>query len=331
MSFGKAAPGQAYPAIYIVAQVDGVRGVFRSNDMAATWVRVNDDQHQYGNIGEALSGDPRVYGRVYVGTNGRGIVWGDTAVAVSSASSSSSSSSKSSSSVVSSTSVASSSVSSSPFKQQCNWYGALYPVCITTTSGWGYENGQSCIAAITCSSQPAPYGIVGTSSSASSIALSSSSSSTASSVKSATSSSVATSSSIATSSSVANSSSSKSSSSMVSSSSVTSSSSSNVATLGNCQYVVTNEWNTGFTAAVRIANKGAVAINGWNLSWTYTDGTQITGAWSGTLSGTNPYSVTNLDWNKTIQPGQSVEVGVQGNKGTSTSAQVPVVTGAVCN
>ena len=303
VSFGKAAPGQAYPAIYIVAQVDGVRGVFRSNDMAATWVRVNDDQHQYGNIGEALSGDPRVYGRVYVGTNGRGIVWGDTAVAVSSASSSainsvisssSSSSSKSSSSVVSSTSVASSSVSSSPFKQQCNWYGALYPVCITTTSGWGYENGQSCIAAITCSSQPAPYGIVGTSSSASSIALSSSSSSTASSVKSAT-------------------------------------SSSNVATLGNCQYVVTNEWNTGFTAAVRIANKGDVAINGWNLSWTYTDGTQITGAWSGTLSGTNPYSVTNLDWNKTIQPGQSVEVGVQGNKGTSTSAQVPVVTGAVCN
>lgn len=303
VSFGKAAPGQAYPAIYIVAQVDGVRGVFRSNDMAATWVRVNDDQHQYGNIGEALSGDPRVYGRVYVGTNGRGIVWGDTAVAVSSASSSainsvisssSSSSSKSSSSVVSSTSVASSSVSSSPFKQQCNWYGALYPVCITTTSGWGYENGQSCIAAITCSSQPALYGIVGTSSSASSIALSSSSSSTASSVKSAT-------------------------------------SSSNVATLGNCQYVVTNEWNTGFTAAVRIANKGDVAINGWNLSWTYTDGTQITGAWSGTLSGTNPYSVTNLDWNKTIQPGQSVEVGVQGNKGTSTSAQVPVVTGAVCN
>ena len=31
-------------------------------------MRINDDQHQYGNIGAAITGDPRVYGRVYVGT-----------------------------------------------------------------------------------------------------------------------------------------------------------------------------------------------------------------------------------------------------------------------
>jgi len=94
---------------------------------------------------------------------------------------------------------------------------------------------------------------------------------------------------------------------------------------------VSNEWNTGFTASVRITNSGTAAINGWNVSWTYSDGTKVTGAWGGTLTGTNPYSVTNLDWNKTIQPGQSVEVGVQGTKGTSTSAQVPAVAGAACN
>jgi len=43
----------------------------------------------------------------------------------------------------------------------CNWYGTLYPLCVTTTSGWGWENNKSCISRSTCSSQPAPYGIVG--------------------------------------------------------------------------------------------------------------------------------------------------------------------------
>ncbi|GAA4135189.1 xyloglucanase [Actinomadura keratinilytica] len=78
IGFGKAAPGRSYQALYLVGTVGGVTGVFRSDDTGATWVRVNDDQHQYGNMGEALTGDPRVYGRVYLGTNGRGIVYGDT-------------------------------------------------------------------------------------------------------------------------------------------------------------------------------------------------------------------------------------------------------------
>jgi xyloglucan-specific exo-beta-1,4-glucanase len=77
VGFGKAAPGRAYPAVFIVGTVDGVRGVFRSDDTGASWVRINDDQHQYGNAGEALTGDPRVFGRVYLGTNGRGILVAD--------------------------------------------------------------------------------------------------------------------------------------------------------------------------------------------------------------------------------------------------------------
>jgi xyloglucan-specific exo-beta-1,4-glucanase len=77
LGFGKAAPGKGYPALYAIAQVGGTRGVYRSDDTGATWVRINDDQHQYGNIGQAITGDPRIYGRVYVGTNGRGIVYGD--------------------------------------------------------------------------------------------------------------------------------------------------------------------------------------------------------------------------------------------------------------
>ncbi|WP_189234706.1 cellulose binding domain-containing protein [Planomonospora parontospora] len=78
VGFGKAAEGRSYQALYTVATIGGVTGVFRSDDTGATWVRVNDDQHQYGNMGEALTGDPRIYGRVYLGTNGRGIVYADT-------------------------------------------------------------------------------------------------------------------------------------------------------------------------------------------------------------------------------------------------------------
>jgi hypothetical protein len=78
IGFGKPAPGRTYPALYTIAKIDNVRGIFRSDDMGASWIRINDDQHQWGNIGQALTGDPRIYGRVYVGTNGRGILYGDT-------------------------------------------------------------------------------------------------------------------------------------------------------------------------------------------------------------------------------------------------------------
>lgn len=77
VGFGKAAPGQTYMALYLSAQIDNVRGIYRSDDAGATWIRINDDQHQYGVTNSAITGDPKVYGRVYVGTNGRGIVYGD--------------------------------------------------------------------------------------------------------------------------------------------------------------------------------------------------------------------------------------------------------------
>jgi hypothetical protein len=77
VGFGKAAPGAKYPAVYTSSKIRGVRGIFRSDDAGRTWARINDDRHQYAWTGNTLTGDPRVYGRVYFGTNGRGVMYGD--------------------------------------------------------------------------------------------------------------------------------------------------------------------------------------------------------------------------------------------------------------
>ncbi|OPX42278.1 xyloglucanase Xgh74A precursor [Ruminiclostridium hungatei] len=79
VGFGKAAPGKSYPAIYITGKVEGVTGFFRSDDGGASFIKINDSKHNYGAVDSAITGDPRVYGRVYIGTNGRGIVYGDIA------------------------------------------------------------------------------------------------------------------------------------------------------------------------------------------------------------------------------------------------------------
>ena len=78
IGFGKAATGASYQTLYASAKIGGVRGIFRSTDKGVTWTRINDDAHQWGWTGAAITGDPRVYGRVYVSTNGRGVVYGDS-------------------------------------------------------------------------------------------------------------------------------------------------------------------------------------------------------------------------------------------------------------
>lgn len=78
IGFGMAAPGASYASIFIGGTVNGVQGIYRSDDAGNSWILINDSAHQYG-IVTTITGDPRVYGRVYVGTNGLGIEYGDIA------------------------------------------------------------------------------------------------------------------------------------------------------------------------------------------------------------------------------------------------------------
>ena len=79
----------APPAIYLAGAVVGTPeahaagkdagrggGIYRSLDDGASWERIDDREHRFASV-EQIAGDPRVFGRVYLGTNGRGILVGD--------------------------------------------------------------------------------------------------------------------------------------------------------------------------------------------------------------------------------------------------------------
>ena len=77
LSFGKAPPGQRYPALYALGVKGDTYAIWRSDDEGASWIRINDASHEYGRRFRCIAGDPRVFGRVYVGTDGRGIAYGE--------------------------------------------------------------------------------------------------------------------------------------------------------------------------------------------------------------------------------------------------------------
>ncbi len=78
MGFGMAASGQTVKTLFASAKIDGLRGIYRSDDAGASWVKINDAAHGYGYI-QCITGDPRIYGRVYFGANGMGVIYGDIA------------------------------------------------------------------------------------------------------------------------------------------------------------------------------------------------------------------------------------------------------------
>jgi arabinan endo-1,5-alpha-L-arabinosidase len=102
---------------------------------------------------------------------------------------------------------------------------------------------------------------------------------------------------------------------------------SSLAQTASCQYRVTNNWGSGATASIEITNTGSSAINGWSVSWTYVNN-RISSSWNAALTGSNPYTATNLSWNAGIQPGQTVAFGVQVN--ANGAVETPTVTGSIC-
>lgn len=64
------------PTLFVIGEYEGKHGVWRSLTSGDTWQLINDAATGYGTM-QVIEGDPKKFGRVYIGTNGRGIVYGD--------------------------------------------------------------------------------------------------------------------------------------------------------------------------------------------------------------------------------------------------------------
>jgi len=73
--FGAPAPGQTYPAIYIAGFVNNVFGVWQSINNAQTWTQIGT--YPLGRLVRlsTISGDPNIFGQVYVGFDGGGYAY----------------------------------------------------------------------------------------------------------------------------------------------------------------------------------------------------------------------------------------------------------------
>jgi len=77
--FGASAPGSQTPSLYLYGRVNGSGyGLFMSDDLAATWTEISANTDiTFSKQPKVVIGDNQTYGRVYIGTGGRGIYYGD--------------------------------------------------------------------------------------------------------------------------------------------------------------------------------------------------------------------------------------------------------------
>jgi len=96
----------------------------------------------------------------------------------------------------------------------------------------------------------------------------------------------------------------------------------------SCTFNVDNEWGNGYVASVIIKNDTGAPVNGWSVNWQF-NSNRLAGSWNANISGSNPYTATNMSWNGNLAVGQSISFGFQVEK-NGGSAERPVINGAVC-
>jgi endo-1,4-beta-xylanase len=97
-------------------------------------------------------------------------------------------------------------------------------------------------------------------------------------------------------------------------------------------YTVANQWADGFTGGVRLTNVGDPWAQ-WTVTWSFGAGQRVTNGWGAVYSQNGAQvSATNLDWNRAVATGGSLELGFNGSwNGASNPAPATfTVNGQVC-
>jgi xyloglucan-specific exo-beta-1,4-glucanase len=161
IALGASATTGGYPSLYAGANIGGVIGYFRSDDQGTNWVQINDAAHGFGSISSnPISADLLVYGRVFIGTNGRGIFYGVPAGAAppntATSSTASSTSHSSTTSIISTTtkttttsSVASKTTTATSASATSTGLAGEFGQC----GGEGWTGPTTCVAGSTCVDQ----------------------------------------------------------------------------------------------------------------------------------------------------------------------------------
>lgn len=80
IAVGKTAPGANYPTLYLFGKITGENDnyFYRSTNEGNSWTRINDNnENELWGTTKIIEADRNVYGRIYAGVSGLGVVYGD--------------------------------------------------------------------------------------------------------------------------------------------------------------------------------------------------------------------------------------------------------------
>jgi hypothetical protein len=66
-------------ALYVSANIGGRYGFYRSLDQGRSFQKLNHDWQCFGDV-NSIDGDKRVFGRFFIGTGSRGVLYGEPAI-----------------------------------------------------------------------------------------------------------------------------------------------------------------------------------------------------------------------------------------------------------
>ncbi|WP_394429062.1 glycoside hydrolase family 48 protein [Streptomyces sp. SGAir0957] len=94
----------------------------------------------------------------------------------------------------------------------------------------------------------------------------------------------------------------------------------------------TNDWGSGFTAELTITNRGADAIDGWSLTYSYAGNQKLSNGWNAAWSQSGKtITAKNLSYNSKIAPGAATSAGAQFTYSGSNAAPTDfAINGTVC-